>query len=1111
MTDKSVRNNPVRRLKLAALGSVAAWLALAPGQAWASCALAPGGTGTVANPGPNSTVVCTGTTSGINVATTSAGAQVQIESGAQVNGVIGSSEIFLDGGSNRVTIGDGSIPGPAALRDTNVVVSGSNAELYVQSGSLVDLSGDPLLQINVTGASAVISISGGSQVIVPRPIALSGGNGSFYLDSASILSAAANFSGSQLIVGDTGNQTFNIAGTVEASDANPVARIIDSGDGDDNFTLTADTRFIANASAASRPTFLLDGGAGNDTLNLDNVSNLLEFNSVGIETLISGSGASGLSTLRGVHEFQEIRVLQGQLDVFGEAALGAPGAYLNILSDGRLRFFGTGSQQLTQSLTGGGVFEYAAGTNEFATANTNGGEFIISGGAPVISYSGAFGSALVTNTANVILRDVAITNVLTGNGNYIIDGTATSLGATNRMTGTITVQSGALRVTDFSHLGSGQVATPAAIVINAPGTLNFDVQSDGTLENALSGSGAFNRSGAANLTIDRSNAAYSGQVNLQGGRTFVNASDALGTGTIRFSGGFIDFTNTSDIVISNAITSAPGATAVFEKNGAGRTTLTGDNSGMTALFALNQGIVAVNSVTGLGAAGSNATLGGSAGLEISNSADETLGLRVTNVIPSIGTFRKLGAGRLTVVDLFQVGSLFVDAGSLRVDQTITAASAAIASGARLGGTGRIIGNLTNNGTVAPGNSIGTLTVEGNYVHNAGSLLEIEFDGSGGIDLLDVTGNVTLNGGTLRFVSLGNAEGSGGTFLRAGGTLTGTFAMVETAGAQLPLAVIYQPSSALMAPSVLTARPSTFNAQFLAGAETGLSFLGRARSALIRRGEGTELWLEGFAADGKRSANGQTLAYGHDVRGIGGGMTMPLGERLTLGVSAGWARGEIDLAQNGGAGDQNSLLGAVSMAWQGRGMDLAAGVLLGKVDQETLRNVSFNGFAASVSGSTESNLLGVYGALALPLGKLAGWSLGGTARISWIKQRQDAYSESGTSPLRLTLGKLSAETLETEAGLLLTRHLGGEDRGADLAIGLGARWLGLSGDRAIPVSFASSNAAVTLQGDTRDALHAMANVNLAIALGRRAWLELGYGGQLGSSDRHEGRLGVRFGF
>jgi hypothetical protein len=71
--------------------------------------------------------------------------------------------------------------------------------------------------------------------------------------------------------------------------------------------------------------------------------------------------------------------------------------------------------------------------------------------------------------------------------------------------------------------------------------------------------------------------------------------------------------------------------------------------------------------------------------------------------------------------------------------------------ARLTGTGSITGNLESEGTVSPGTSPGTITVEGNYTQAETGVLEIELGGTvpdTGYDQLAVTGLATL-GGTLK--------------------------------------------------------------------------------------------------------------------------------------------------------------------------------------------------------------------------------------------------------------------------------------------------------------------------------------------------------------------------
>jgi len=74
---------------------------------------------------------------------------------------------------------------------------------------------------------------------------------------------------------------------------------------------------------------------------------------------------------------------------------------------------------------------------------------------------------------------------------------------------------------------------------------------------------------------------------------------------------------------------------------------------------------------------------------------------------------------------------------LFVDGTI-ASTVAVGTNAVLGGTGTI-GGAHNAGRVAPGASIGTLSVSGDFVQDATGSLEIELDDRGNVDVLAVSG------------------------------------------------------------------------------------------------------------------------------------------------------------------------------------------------------------------------------------------------------------------------------------------------------------------------------------------------------------------------------------
>jgi fibronectin-binding autotransporter adhesin len=118
--------------------------------------------------------------------------------------------------------------------------------------------------------------------------------------------------------------------------------------------------------------------------------------------------------------------------------------------------------------------------------------------------------------------------------------------------------------------------------------------------------------------------------------------------------------------------------------------------------------------------------------------------------------RKVGNGSLI---LSGTGSSFtgassVNAGLLRVDGTLTGAALALTvnTGGTLGGTGSIAGTVSSvGGTIAPGDSPGTLTVANAVSIDSASTLAYELNGGnttvgGGInDLLAGVTNLTLDG------------------------------------------------------------------------------------------------------------------------------------------------------------------------------------------------------------------------------------------------------------------------------------------------------------------------------------------------------------------------------
>lgn len=1096
------------------------------------------GTGTLIKTGPNlgilsgastytgGTIVQDGTlrlthnnAAGTGAIALSAGTALDLDLGAASatlsNAIIGSGTLMKHGTGTIELTGSNSHSGGTSISAGALQVDGF-ARLGT-GATTVD-----------AGASLILDYSGASQLL--QLTSFMSGGGSFIKDGSGdvVLDAASFYTGGTVV--RAGRLGLNDGGALGTG-----AVQIDSGAtlGIGNISLNNDISGAGSIvkTASGNAGLYGDNSTFTGTIDVqDGAIVATAGEALGSGTLIIGTGTS-----------VDVNI-GGGVDSTLAAGLAGDGLFTKS-GGGRLTLTGTGS------LTG--TVEVANGT-----LRIEGGQNV---GTAELQIDSTGVLELSTAQQTVLQNDITGTGSLTkiGSGTVFLQGANTYSGGTD-------IQQGALRVTDVSFLGSGPVQ------VQSGAALDLSIAGQQVLSQTVSGAGILRKSDQGDLTLTAN--ALTGGVDIVGGRVIVGSTGALGGGpvsmaadtqlvfdiagtevsTVPISGagtltkegaGLLVISNantftggtlinagrlglnngqglgTGDVlVLQNAVLGIGGVTLANNVHGAGQIIKTANNAAtLTGTNTHSGGIdiqagsidVAGNAPLGSG----TVTIASGAALNYTNAGAATF----SNGLAGGGTFNKLGTGQLTFANNFTLGTVSLLAGRTRIN-VVGTTNVLVNPNASLDGTGRIIGNLTNNGLVAPGNSIGTLTVQGNYVHNAGSVLEIEFDGNGGIDLLAVTGTATINGGTLRFVSLGGAEGSGGTFLTAAGGLTGTFANVETVGAQLPLAVIYQPNSGLMAPSVLTARPSTFNAQSLAAADTALGFIDSLAAGDPRTGQGNRVWMNGFGAWGSRSASGSTLAYDHDSRGLSGGVNFAAGGALTLGAAIGWARGDIALGSNGGGGDQSSLMGSVTARYAGDKASVGAGVIYGKVDQDTVRNISFNGFSGAVSGATDSKVFGAFAELGLPLGSSGGWAFSATGRGAYLRQVQDAYTESGNSPLRLQVGKLTTETLEGQLRLTGKTKLwsgdqgGGESgEGLDLRIDLGGRYLGALGDRAIPVTFAASGAGVVLQGDTRDSLQGLAGLALDYTTRGGATFSLGYRGEVGQTDRHAVHAGLSFAF
>lgn len=154
------------------------------------------------------------------------------------------------------------------------------------------------------------------------------------------------------------------------------------------------------------------------------------------------------------------------------------------------------------------------------------------------------------------------------------------------------------------------------------------------------------------------------------------------------------------------------------------------------------------------------------------------------------------SGLLHVTGLV-AGTTTVAGGTLDLGGTL-AGPAFVMPGGLLEGSGRT-GSLENRGTVSPGNSIGTLTVNGDFTSQPGATLRIEVNAAGDSDRLAVTGAATLNGGTVQVVPDQGATGAERdyTILTAAGGVAGAFSGLVEEFPFLDHRLTYLPNAVLL--------------------------------------------------------------------------------------------------------------------------------------------------------------------------------------------------------------------------------------------------------------------------------------------------------------------------
>lgn len=600
------------------------------------------------------------------------------------------------------------------------------------------------------------------------------------------------------------------------------------------------------------------------------------------------------------------------------------------------------------------------------------------------------------------------------------------LSGANSYGGATDIEGGILRV-----LGGAAIPAMSAVTVAAGGTLDVGAaQAIGS----LGGAGRVTLTGG-DLTAGGTNAstAYSGVMSGSGGFT------KAGTGTLTLNG-VNTYTGATNV---SGGTLALGATGSI----AASSGVALDVSAATLDIAA--GDQTIQSLAGV--SGSKVVLGAST-LSVGNAASTGF----AGVVSGTGGLTKVGAGTLTLTGASTYsGATAVDAGLLVVNGSL-ASAVTVGAGARLQGTGRV-GGLTVGGNLAPGNSIGTLTVNGALHFLDGATFDVETMPDGTSDLVTATGAVTIDGGTVAVHELDTTYGARGAYRIVGGaSITGTFDTVTSDLAFLTPTLSYDATSISLiltrndvdladvaatanqasVANALSARGGGtlydtvigFNADVARGAFDQLSGelhadlprfaareAGLMREAMLDRAadeQGRGGWIRFIAGHASAGGDGGFADAGGNTIGAIGGIDAIIGT-IRLGIAGGYTRASIDADSLNSAAKLRTLhLGAYGAGTFGP-LRLRFGASWASHDVDSRRAPIFGAFADRLQASEDGSTLQAFGE--------AGWRLG--AGDDWIEPfaglsvqrvRFDGTDEQGGAAA-LSLDRVSGTAVSGEAG------------------------------------------------------------------------------------------------
>lgn len=709
---------------------------------------------------------------------------------------------------------NGAAIGASAGSSGEATVDGENSQILLHSGLIVGLEGAGTLAIR-NGASVVSLIGAiGSNL---------GGNGVVTIDNGTWnitqelvvggdeASSSPDGGEGELTIGSGGVVTseFGLVG----SDAGSVGMVAVNG---------GSWATVQGVAVGMEGTGSLTISAGGKV-------------SGGVGILGNGSGSSGTATVTGQDSLWSST---------GDFAVGVEGDGALAINDGGkvgvAGFFtvGMGDGNGALTISNGGQLDIGGSSNIGFFSGSEGAATVTSGGIWTTA-----GTLTVGNAGNGRLDVLDGGQVTTGldliigfgessTGSVVVDDaslTTRALFVGNSGNGTLTVRNGAVVNSENGIVNGIDGAAGTAIVEGSGSTWNNN--HDGLFV-GLDGTGVLTiREGGhvgSGFSVLGQDAGSSGRVTIEGAGSNWTSGDMF----VGFNGdGVLDIRNGGSVQTSGSGLVGEGAgdtTGAVTVSGAGSTwALTGElgiglrGTGVLTIrdtATVNASAVALTDEAGatgtlnIGAAIGEAAVGAGtldAPTLTFGSGTGTLNFNHTDsayafdtAIGGNGTVNVLAGTTVFTAANNYTGSTNVSGGTLRVDGALSGSEVTVSSGGALGGSGTISGevnigsggrlfgtgtleNVVVSGTVAPGDSIGTLTVDGNYTQAAGSTYEAEINAADQSDRIVIGGTATLSGGTVDVVGLAGPIGTRYTLLTAAGGVNGQFSLLDVDAAPTP--------------------------------------------------------------------------------------------------------------------------------------------------------------------------------------------------------------------------------------------------------------------------------------------------------------------------------------